>query len=71
MYSDVFPRDSVLSGFTREVQSPCILPQLNLLLTTFVRTKLNVLTRTLYREHFRNNAGKKDNNNDEAANFKD
>lgn len=58
-YSVVFLRDSVLSGFTREVQSPRILPQLNLLVT-FVRTKLNVLTRTLYREHFKSNAGRKE-----------
>ena len=55
------------------VESPYILPQLNLLVRTFVRTKLNVLTRRspLYREHFRRNGGRKDNNNDEVANFKD
>lgn len=65
--------DSALSGFTREVQSPGILPQLNLLVRTFVRTKLEVLTRRrpAYREHFRRNAGRKDSNNDEVENFKD
>lgn len=45
--------DSVLSGFTREVQSPCILPQLNFLVRTFVKTKMEDLTRRrpAYREH--------------------
>lgn len=64
--------DSVLSGFTRQLQSSCILSQLNLLVRTFVRTKLEVLTRRpAYREHFRKNAGRKDRNNDEVENFKD
>lgn len=72
MYSVAFLRDSVLSSFIREVQSLCILPQLNLLVRTFVRTKLNVLTRRspLYRDHFRRNAGRK-NNKDEAVDFRE
>lgn len=60
-------------GAFREVQSPRILPQLNLLVRTFVRTKLNVLTTRspVCWEYFSRNYGRKVNNNDEAANFKD
>lgn len=60
-------------GAFREVRSPRILPQLNLLVRTFVRTKLNVLTTRspVCWEFFSRNYGRKVNNNDEAANFKD